>query len=327
MQKEEKKSFRIQSNQLMLTYPGWVNKAWLRGFLPGLFEKHGTCRIEIGHETGEKGEYDHTHVVVIINKHKGYFQSTNERFADLKDPKYDESPNKVENPNIHGNYKGFLKKDIPDKMRYISKEDKANAHLLAEFGELSAAKIASYPSKGEMLKDICKDADSVKMAMNLGYIYDNVGKEKKKLDAELNKFQSALYADLQKKGNARIIRWYIDEKGGAGKTFFGKYCFREDPVKYYFIGGVTSPYHIATIIEGAIAGGWSGNTLFINLTRAAENNENLYPALECLSDGFLTSSKYKGKLIDWDPEWIIVFSNWGPDKSKLSADRWDIRSL
>ena len=50
-----------------------------------------------------------------------------------------------------------------------------------------------------------------------------------------------------------------------------------------------------------------------------------YTILESVKDGSAIAGKYNSKkLVFKKPNILIVFSNWAPNKSKLSLDRWQI---
>lgn len=52
-----------------------------------------------------------------------------------------------------------------------------------------------------------------------------------------------------------------------------------------------------------------------------------YAILECFKNGRIFSTKYESVIKYVDKTRVIVFTNFAPDKSKLSADRWDIHKL
>jgi len=64
----------------------------------------------------------------------------------------------------------------------------------------------------------------------------------------------------------------------------------------------------------------------INLSRQAEGAFS-YASVEAIKDGLTFSGKYEGGHRLFPTPHIVIFSNWWPDETKLSADRWDIREL
>lgn len=66
--------------------------------------------------------------------------------------------------------------------------------------------------------------------------------------------------------------------------------------------------------------------VIINLSRQAEGAFS-YASVEAIKDGLCFSGKYEGGTRLFARPHIVVFSNWYPDITKLSIDRWDIRHL
>lgn len=115
----------------------------------------------------------------------------------------------------------------------------------------------------------------------------------------------------------RTVLWYVDEKGGRGKSTLAKWLtvFRE---AFYVQGGKGTD----------IAHAYQGETYVVfDLTRDKEDICS-YSMIERFKDGMIFSPKYETKLkVKASGCKVIVFSNWHPDKSKLSEDRWEIVNL
>jgi hypothetical protein len=58
-----------------------------------------------------------------------------------------------------------------------------------------------------------------------------------------------------------------------------------------------------------------------------DKHNSIYTIIESIKNGRLTFTKYKGDTIHFYPPHVIVFSNWMPDISFLSKDRWVILKL
>lgn len=115
----------------------------------------------------------------------------------------------------------------------------------------------------------------------------------------------------------RTVLWYVDEKGGRGKSTLAKWlCVWRDA--FYVQGGKGSD----------IAHAYQGETYVVfDLTRDKEEICS-YSMIERFKDGMIFSPKYETKLkVKAKGCKVIVFSNWHPDKSKLSEDRWEIVNL
>lgn len=115
--------------------------------------------------------------------------------------------------------------------------------------------------------------------------------------------------------NDREILWYVDFKGGAGKTFLTRWLLA---MKGAFVarGGKVADIAYAYNNEDIVV---------FDFTRDKEEFVN-YSAIEALKDGLIASPKYESTLkIKRKPAKIICFSNFKPDQSKLSEDRWKIK--
>lgn len=66
--------------------------------------------------------------------------------------------------------------------------------------------------------------------------------------------------------------------------------------------------------------------VILNLSRQSEGAFS-YASVESIKDGLVFSGKYEGGSKLFPRPHVIVFANWNPDLSKLSLDRWDIRTL
>jgi len=61
---------------------------------------------------------------------------------------------------------------------------------------------------------------------------------------------------------------------------------------------------------------------------AREQEERVsYQQIEKFKDGFVFSPKYESRCKKFPSAKVIVMSNFYPDKSKLSSDRWDVMVL
>jgi hypothetical protein len=66
-----------------------------------------------------------------------------------------------------------------------------------------------------------------------------------------------------------------------------------------------------------------------DLTRSSEAGavSVVYEVLEMLSNGYICSGKYDSQNLWIQPLHLIVFSNFAPDRSAMSEDRWDIHHI
>lgn len=133
----------------------------------------------------------------------------------------------------------------------------------------------------------------------------------------LNEWQEKLFKELQGPIHPRKIIWYYDKIGGKGKTAFCKFMY---------------VHHKACILNNGkvsdIAFAVVGNPMIIlfNITRSVEEYIN-YSAMESLKDGMIFSAKYESNMKVFNVPHVVVFANCRPDETKMSKDRWDIRTM
>jgi len=119
----------------------------------------------------------------------------------------------------------------------------------------------------------------------------------------------------------RTITWYSDLLGGCGKTAFCRYMVHKVPNVLFVSSGSAKD-----ICYQVIKSSWDPKVVIFNLPRTAEAAMS-YSAIEQLKDGLLFSGKYEGGVKLFPPPHVLVFANFFPDESKLSADRWNLREL
>lgn len=133
-----------------------------------------------------------------------------------------------------------------------------------------------------------------------------------------NIWQRAAMHILEQEASTRHIHWFVDRMGNTGKTHFARYITDTNPGKvYYSVGGKFADCAFAYAGEEIV---------ILDYPRSAEQFVQ-YTFLECLINGWLTISKYESCTIRFPTPKILVFANFEPDKSKLSADRWDIHHI
>lgn len=119
----------------------------------------------------------------------------------------------------------------------------------------------------------------------------------------------------------RKILWIADRGGGCGKTTLAKHlCSRGDALL------VTGK---AADIKCAVAGWLRRKRLGICIFHFTRTQEEFvsYQAIEEIKDGIFFSSKYESGMCIFEPPFVIVLANFDPDRSKLTGDRWDVRTI
>jgi hypothetical protein len=133
---------------------------------------------------------------------------------------------------------------------------------------------------------------------------------------ELRPWQQVLFDELAGAPDRRKVIWYVDEEGAMGKTVLAKHLIGECDA-FYSSGGKVAD----------IAHAYQGQRIVLfDLTRSMVEHVN-YQVMESLKNGIIFSPKYASALKTNPVPHLVVFSNFPPDKTKLSQDRWDVRHL
>ena len=126
---------------------------------------------------------------------------------------------------------------------------------------------------------------------------------------------------VKTKPDDRSIYWYWEPEGNVGKTALAKHiCLKMKGL--YIHGKVTDClYGVAQWVQKRKL-----EVVIMGIPREYEQFVN-YSALEKIKDGIFYSSKYESGMVIYNPPHVIVFANFPPLTSKLSTDRWEIRSI
>lgn len=136
----------------------------------------------------------------------------------------------------------------------------------------------------------------------------------------LRPWQSEVLALCAEPPDDRKIHWYYDSAGGKGKTSLAKHiCCNMKPALY--VQGKSAD------IKSAIASSERKPKIVIfGLPRSLEDYVS-YEAIESCKDGIFFSGKYESGMVMYAPPHVIIFANFLPDMTKLSADRWVIHHM
>jgi hypothetical protein len=121
--------------------------------------------------------------------------------------------------------------------------------------------------------------------------------------------------------DGRKVKWIWDEIGSKGKSAFCKYMV----VKYNAVciqGGKLAD--IMNIIFNTDMD--CVNAVIIDIPRCNKNGVS-YASIECILNGMITNTKYETGRKIFNPPNVLVLSNFYPDITQLSQDRWDITDL
>lgn len=128
-------------------------------------------------------------------------------------------------------------------------------------------------------------------------------------------WQRTLEEELRQVADNRKIIWYVDYVGNTGKSYFATHY--DEKRSYYITGGRSTDIYYGYQYEPVV---------FFDLARMKQELVQ-YDVMECFKNGQFYSTKYECKNVKFNTPHVVVFSNWYPDTTKLSADRWDIREI
>lgn len=137
---------------------------------------------------------------------------------------------------------------------------------------------------------------------------------------ELRPWQLDLSVILEATPDDRIIRFFVDEHGGNGKTWFCRYMLTTKPDDVQMMGCAKRDDMAHTVDT-------SKSIFLINVPRGAMEYFP-YTICEQLKDRCVFSPKYdsKMKLLE-RPVHVVVFCNEYPDLNKMSQDRYLVKDM
>lgn len=133
----------------------------------------------------------------------------------------------------------------------------------------------------------------------------------------LRPWQSDLMASLNLPAGDRTINWVVDFNGNAGKTALCKHICSTRNAIYICGKAADCKYAVSEWLQGKKP----LDIVLFDFTRSLENYVS-YEAIESVKNGIFFSSKYESRMDIFRSPHVVCFSNFEPDQSKLSADRW-----
>ena len=121
----------------------------------------------------------------------------------------------------------------------------------------------------------------------------------------------------------RKVRWFWESVGNVGKSWMARYLFL---------------HHKATILRAmkktdllyALTKTISESTVVVfDLTRSTEEGavKVVYEVIEQILDRIISSGKYDSLTMTLPLVHVVVFANFEPDRTSMSADRWDVHHI
>jgi len=125
-------------------------------------------------------------------------------------------------------------------------------------------------------------------------------------------------------GEYRKILWFLDYKGGFGKSLIAKY-FYDQHGALVLNGGKANDINF--ILKEYIEKKKPINTIIFDIPRCSLEYIN-YAAIENIYNGLINCNKYESCILRYNPpKKIIVFANEEPDREKWSEDRVVLKLL
>lgn len=140
---------------------------------------------------------------------------------------------------------------------------------------------------------------------------------------KLREWQKYLVDELAQEPGDRKIIWYVDEKGGQGKTCLcKKLCIENGDCIY--VNGKANDMKFA--IAQRVEAGNPPRICLLDFTRCTEGRIS-YEGLESIKNGIFFSGKYESGMVIYNSPHVVCFANFWPERSQLTEDRWDIRPM
>lgn len=137
-------------------------------------------------------------------------------------------------------------------------------------------------------------------------------------DFEPRPWQSEVLDILAQDPHPRHVNWIVDEVGGQGKTLLSKYLVSTKDA-FYSTGGKHADIFHAFVQSPK-------SVVVFDFCRDQEERV-CYSVIEALKNGIVFSGKYQSCSRSFSVPHVVCFSNFHPDQSKLSRDRWRIKVL
>lgn len=131
----------------------------------------------------------------------------------------------------------------------------------------------------------------------------------------LTQWQVKLLDQFTRPPDPRQVTWVVDEPGGKGKTTFSKYLVKNHGALY-----------LDTTATARVLRAYACQCIVIfDICRELGMHDQVnYSILEIMKNGIGFSTMYTPEMKLWSAPHVIIFSNFEPNRSKLSEDRWDV---
>lgn len=187
---------------------------------------------------------------------------------------------------------------------------------------------ATYDGKHRWLKSVPKESKGVKRPRDPDEILDEVGERAVK--QRLEEYKDVVWRDWQQElidiingpVDRRTIHWYYESNGNVGKSFLTNYL--NDSGKAWMVNGIGAD--LSCLLAQQIVSFPDATILVLDVPRG-QGNRICYTKLEEISNGKITSTKYKSRIINIPRVHKIVFANCEPNYEMMSNDRFKVRLI
>ena len=131
-------------------------------------------------------------------------------------------------------------------------------------------------------------------------------------------WQAELINYLNAPVHPRQVLWYVDEAGNQGKSWMASYLSSTKNAFVVTNGKIADIAH-AYNIETTVIFDLSGTQV--------DKIDHIYALMEAFKNGHIFSPKYESVVKTFSPCHVVAFANFIPDHSKLSQDRWLVKTL
>lgn len=342
--------FLFENTKVMLTYgsktnPTHIDKKDFVEWANKLFPMKELIFVRLAHETGDEiNPYLHTHAVLQWNAAP--------RTKSARKFDYEMPDGSIRHPHIKR-----IKTDLHLKRakKYLGKEDPENADLwnaaitwqdeLMECldDESDLVGIAKTPQQLAGLKEARNLMIKKREVTVIFNPKEDLSRWQYKFYNRINETSFgqppvAKFKNVDKEGEwnsdesfeitgdrriGRVIITIYNPEGYCGKTMLIKKLTASDKKRFLSMQGISKARDISTQLLTALKSGWKGDTILINLTRQAADHK-IYNSIEMCCDGLITTEKYVGETETWTCRNVVIFTNFMPNISAVTTDRWEI---
>jgi hypothetical protein len=131
-------------------------------------------------------------------------------------------------------------------------------------------------------------------------------------------WQEELINYLNAPVHPRQVLWYVDEAGNQGKSWMASY-----------LSSTTNAFVVTNGKIADIAHAYNNETtvIFDLSGTQVDKIDHIYALMEAFKKGNIFSPKYESVVKTFSPCHVVAFANFIPDHSKLSQDRWLVKTL